>query len=106
MSISVKIPTPLRKATNGAALVNADAANVRELIDALESQFPGMRERLCDEDGSLRRFVNVFVGDEDIRFLEGLETALDEGAEVSIVPAVAGGSASKTEAVDPHRSGP
>jgi sulfur-carrier protein len=91
MNVSVKVPTPLRKVTNGAALVNADAGNVRELIAELERQFPGMQERLCDEDGALRRFVNVFVGDEDIRFLEGLETALEEGAEVSIVPAVAGG---------------
>jgi molybdopterin synthase sulfur carrier subunit len=91
MNVSVKVPTPLRKVTNGASLVNADAANVRELIAELERQFPGMQERLCEEDGSLRRFVNVFVGDEDIRFLQGLETALEEGTEVSIVPAVAGG---------------
>jgi sulfur-carrier protein len=91
MNVSVKVPTPLRKVTNGVALVNADATNVREMIADLERQFPGMQERLCEEDGSLRRFVNVFVGDEDIRFLEGLETALEEGAEVSIVPAVAGG---------------
>jgi sulfur-carrier protein len=91
MSVSVKVPTPLRKVTNGASQVSADAANVRELIEELERQFPGMRERLCDEDGSLRRFVNVFVGDEDIRFLEGIETPLDEGAQVSIIPAVAGG---------------
>jgi len=91
LSVSVKVPTPLRKVTNGASQVTADAANVRELIEALEGQFPGMRERLCDDDGSLRRFVNVFVGDEDIRFLQGLDTALEEGVEVSIVPAVAGG---------------
>jgi molybdopterin synthase sulfur carrier subunit len=91
VSVSVKIPTPLRKVTSGEANVNADGANVRELIEDLERQFPGMRERLCDDDGSLRRFVNVFVGDEDIRFLQGLETELESGAEVSIVPAVAGG---------------
>ena len=100
MSVSVRVPTPLRKVTNGVAMVNADAANVREMIEDLERQFPGMRERLCEEDGSLRRFVNVFVGDEDIRFLQGLETALEEGAEVSIVPAVAGGSGLSSEAVD------
>ena len=98
MSVQVKIPTPLRKVSNGAAQASADAANVRELIDDLERQFPGMRERLCDEDGSLRRFVNVFVGDEDIRFLQGLETELEEGAEVSIVPAVAGGSGAVSRA--------
>ena len=91
MSVSVKVPTPLRKVTNGASMVDAEASNIRELIDALEAQYPGMRDRLCDEDGALRRFVNVFVGDEDIRFLEGIETALEDGAEVSIVPAVAGG---------------
>ena len=91
MSVSVKVPTPLRKVTNGASMVDAEGSNIRELIDALEAQYPGMRDRLCDEDGALRRFVNVFVGDEDIRFLEGIETALEDGAEVSIVPAVAGG---------------
>ena len=91
MSASVKIPTPLRKVTNGESLVTTEGANVREMIADLERQFPGMRERLCDDDGSLRRFVNVFVGDEDIRFMEGLDTALEEGAKVSIVPAVAGG---------------
>ena len=91
MSASVKIPTPLRKVTNGEANVSAVGANVRELIDDLERQFPGMRERLCDDDGSLRRFVNVFVGDEDIRFMDGLDTALEDGVHVSIVPAVAGG---------------
>ena len=93
MSASVKIPTPLRKVTNGESLVTVEGSNVREMIEELERQFPGMRERLCDDDGALRRFVNVFVGDEDIRFLEGLETTLEEGAQVSIVPAVAGGRA-------------
>ncbi|MFY9588098.1 MAG: ubiquitin-like small modifier protein 1 [Actinomycetota bacterium] len=91
MSAAVKIPTPLRKVTNGEANVTAVGANVRELIDDLERQFPGMRERLCDDDGALRRFVNVFVGDEDIRFMDGLDTALEDGVQVSIVPAVAGG---------------
>jgi sulfur-carrier protein len=93
VSASVKIPTPLRKVTNGESLVTVEGANIREMIEELERQFPGMRERLCDDDGALRRFVNVFVGDEDIRFLEGLETTLEEGAQVSIVPAVAGGAA-------------
>jgi molybdopterin synthase sulfur carrier subunit len=91
MSVSVKIPTPLRRVTNGVSEVAGAGANVRELIEDLERQFPGMRERLCDETGALRRFVNVFVGDEDIRFLEGIETPLEEGAQVSIIPAVAGG---------------
>jgi sulfur-carrier protein len=91
VSVSVKIPTPLRRVTNGASTVEAGGGNVRELIEDLERQFPGMRERLCDETGAIRRFVNVFIGDEDIRFLEGIETPLDEGAQVSIIPAVAGG---------------
>jgi molybdopterin synthase sulfur carrier subunit len=91
VSVSVKIPTPLRRVTGGVADVSAAGGTVRELIEDLERQFPGMRERLCDETGALRRFVNVFVGDEDIRFLEGIETAIEEGAQVSIIPAVAGG---------------
>jgi molybdopterin synthase sulfur carrier subunit len=91
VSVSVKIPTPLRRVTGGVADVSAAGGTVRELIEDLERQFPGMRERLCDETGALRRFVNVFVGDEDIRFLEGIETAIEEGAHVSIIPAVAGG---------------
>ena len=91
MSVSVKIPTPLRRVTGGVAQVDGNGATVRELIEDLERRFPGMRERLCDETGALRRFVNVFVGDEDIRFLEGIETPLEEGAQVSIIPAVAGG---------------
>jgi molybdopterin synthase sulfur carrier subunit len=77
--------------TGGVADVSAAGGTVRELIEDLERQFPGMRERLCDETGALRRFVNVFVGDEDIRFLEGIETSIEEGAQVSIIPAVAGG---------------
>ena len=91
MSVSVKIPTPLRRVTNGASTVEAGGGNVRELIEDLERQFPGMRERLCDETGAIRRFVNVFIGDEDIRFLEGIDTPITEGAQVSIIPAVAGG---------------
>lgn len=77
--------------TNGVSETSVDATNVREMIQALDGQFPGMRERLCDEDGSVRRFVNVFVGDEDIRFLQGLDTPIPAGTQVSIVPAVAGG---------------
>lgn len=91
MSVSVKIPTPLRRVTGGESNVEGSGGNVRELIEDLERQFPGMRDRLCDETGALRRFVNIFVGDEDIRFLEGIETALEDGAQVSIIPAVAGG---------------
>jgi len=91
MNVSVRIPTPLRTVTKGAAEVTLDASNVREMLAALEAQFPGARERLCEESGEIRRFVNVFVGDEDIRFLQGLDTPLSEGTQVSIIPAVAGG---------------
>jgi molybdopterin synthase sulfur carrier subunit len=92
MSVSVRIPTPLRKVSGGASEVKVDAATVREMIEDLERQYPGMRERLCDDTGAVRRFVNVFVGDEDIRFMQGVETRLEEGTQVSIIPAVAGGN--------------
>ncbi len=92
MAVTVRIPTPLRKLTNEQETVTADeSSSLAELIDALEQQHPGLKERLCDETGELRRFVNVYVNGEDVRFLSGLETPIEEGAEVSIVPAVAGG---------------
>ncbi|MDQ6982011.1 MAG: ubiquitin-like small modifier protein 1 [Mariprofundus sp.] len=91
MSVSVRIPTPLRKLTGGADEVSIEGANVGEIIDNLEAAHPGLKERLCDEAGEIRRFVNVYVNDEDVRFLEGRATALKDGDEVSIVPAIAGG---------------
>jgi molybdopterin synthase sulfur carrier subunit len=92
MAITVRIPTPLRKLTNEQDTVIAnESGTLAQLIDALEQQFPGLKERLCDEQGELRRFVNVYVNGEDVRFLSGLETAIEAGAEVSIVPSVAGG---------------
>ena len=91
MSITVRIPTPLRAATGGVSEVQVDASTVREMVAALEQQHPGIRERICEDTGEIRRFVNVFVGDEDIRFLQGLETPTPEGTQVSIIPAVAGG---------------
>ena len=87
----VKIPTPLRKLTNQQAEVEASGSTIREMVDDLERQFPGFKERMCDEKGDLRRFVNVYVGEEDIRFLDGLDTKIPEGEQVSIIPAVAGG---------------
>jgi molybdopterin synthase sulfur carrier subunit len=92
VSVSVRIPTPLRRVTDGAAEVEAQGSSIRELIEDLERRYPGMRERLCDDAGEVRRFVNIFVGDEDIRFLSGIETPLQDGTQISIVPAVAGGS--------------
>ena len=91
MSVIVRIPTQLRNLSGGDAEVSVEAATVAEALKALDAQHPGFGERLFDESGSLRRFVNVFVADEDIRFLDGLDTAVAEGQTVSIVPAVAGG---------------
>ncbi len=95
MPIAVRIPTPLRKLTNEQDVVTANPpeadGTLAQLIDALEREFPGLKERLCDETGELRRFVNVYVNGEDVRFLSGLQTTIATGAEVSIVPAVAGG---------------
>jgi molybdopterin synthase sulfur carrier subunit len=91
MSVTVRIPTPLRKLTNELDVVSGDGGTLMACIDSLEEQYPGLKERLCDEAGELRRFVNVYVNGEDVRFLSGLETALSAGDEVSIVPAVAGG---------------
>ncbi len=91
MSVTVRIPTPLRKLTNELDIVSGDGGTLIACIDSLEEQYPGLQERLCDEAGELRRFVNVYINGEDVRFLAGLETALSAGDEVSIVPAVAGG---------------
>ncbi|MFN4131569.1 MAG: MoaD/ThiS family protein [Caldimicrobium sp.] len=92
MKVKVRIPTPLLSLTNGQKEVFAEGSTLKEVIEDLERQFPGMKERLCDEEGNLRRFINFFVNDEDIRFLQGEETPLKDGDIVSIVPAIAGGS--------------
>ena len=91
MSVNVRIPTPLRKLTGGSDEVSIEATNIGELIDNLEAAHAGLKERLCDDAGEIRRFVNVYVNDEDVRFLDGRNTALKDGDEVSIVPAIAGG---------------
>ncbi len=92
MPVTVRIPTPLRKLTNEQDSVTTnDGGTLAQHIDSLEEQHPGLKERICDETGELRRFVNVYVNGEDVRFLSGLETPIEAGAEVSIVPAVAGG---------------
>jgi MoaD family protein len=88
---TVRIPTPLRKLTQGKEEVTAQGKNVGELIADLEKRYPGLKERICDEKGAIRRFVNIFVKDEDIRFLQNLETPIKDADEVSIVPAIAGG---------------
>ncbi|MBI4340540.1 MAG: MoaD/ThiS family protein [Chloroflexi bacterium] len=91
MGVTIRIPGPLRRVTNGAPTVQLEAANVQESIDALEGQFPGIKERLCDENGDLRYFVNIYLNGEDVRFLQGVKTPIATGDELSIVPAVAGG---------------
>ena len=91
MSATVRIPTILRTYTAGAGEVTADGGNLTELLDSLETNHKGIRARILDDAGQLRRFVNVYVGDEDVRFSGGLEAPVPEGAKVSIIPAVAGG---------------
>lgn len=92
MMVRVRVPTPLRKFTNGADEVDAQGNNVRSLVEDLDQRFPGIKERICDESGKIRRFVNVYVNGDDIRFLQNLETSLKEGDNISIVPAIAGGA--------------
>jgi sulfur-carrier protein len=91
MSVTVRIPTQLRTLTGGAGEVETDGASVGEVLKALDAGHPGLGDRLFDESGNLRRFVNVFLADEDVRFLDGLATAVTPGQTLSIVPAVAGG---------------
>lgn len=93
--IKVRIPAPLQKITQNKQEVSLEAANIKEVISELENQFPGMKERLLDESGKIRRFINFYVNDEDIRFLKQDETPLSDGNEVSIIPAIAGGSGVK-----------
>ncbi len=88
----VRIPTPLRALTKGSAEVQAKGDSVAAIVEDLERQFPGLRERLVDEGGELRRFINIYVNEEDIRFLDGKKTALKASDQVSIVPAIAGGA--------------
>ena len=91
MAVTVRIPTPLQRLTNGQGEVTCEGGTVSELLNNLEQQFPGVKERICDEQGQLRRFVNVFVNEEDIRFLQGDQTVVKDGDDVSIIPAIAGG---------------
>lgn len=90
MAVKVRIPTPLQKLT-GQGEVETSAANIKDMIAQLEKSYPGIKDRICDETGKVRRFVNVYLNEEDIRFLNQEETALKDGDEVSIVPAIAGG---------------
>ena len=92
MPAKVRIPAPLRKLTKDQAVVEVQGKTIQELLASLEKDFPGLKERICDESGQIRRFVNIFVNGEDIRFKEGPATQVAEGAEVSIIPAIAGGA--------------
>ncbi|AFY60213.1 MoaD/ThiS family protein [Synechococcus sp. PCC 6312] len=91
MSVKVLIPTPLQKLTRDQAMLECHATSISELLDSLEEDCPGIKGRLCDESGQLRRFINFYVNNEDIRFLDGPQTPLQDGDEVSIIPAIAGG---------------
>jgi len=90
--IKVRIPTPLRTLTKGQGEIEAKGGSIAEMIEHLNGAHPGLKDRLCDEKGELRRFVNIYVNEEDIRFLKGKDTVLKDGDEVSIIPAIAGGA--------------
>ena len=92
MSVLVRIPTPLRAVTKGQGELQAEATNIQELIDRLDKDYTGIKARLCEEDGNIRRFINVYVNEEDIRFLGGASYAFQDGDEVLLVPSIAGGS--------------
>jgi len=92
MAVKVRIPSPLQKVTGGQSEVTGEGGKLSEVIDSLESQYPGLKEKICDADGKIRRFVNIYVNDEDIRFLQAEETSVTESDEISIIPAIAGGT--------------
>ncbi len=91
MSVSVRVPTILRTYTNGESEVSADGTNLAEVLDDLDSNYSGIKGRILDDDGKLRRFVNVYVGNDDVRFLDDLATPTPDGTQISVIPAVAGG---------------
>jgi len=91
MSVQVRIPTILRNYTSGESEVTADGSTLAQVIDDLEGSYPGIKSRILDEQGQIRRFVNVYVGNDDVRFLDALQTPTQDGAQVSVIPAVAGG---------------
>ena len=101
MGVLIRIPTPLRRMTNGLDKVQTEAADLAELIQKLDTDYPGFKARLLDDAGELRYFVNIYLNGEDVRFLKGLQTSIASGDEVSIVPAVAGGSRLGTSAPVP-----
>jgi len=92
MAVKVRIPTPLMKLTDNKSEVTAEGSTISDIFNDLEAQFSGIKDRICEENGSPRRFINIYVNEEDIRFLDGDKTAVKEGDEISIIPAIAGGS--------------
>ena len=91
MPVKVRIPTPLMKLTNNQAEISAEGGTIADILNNLESQFAGIKERICEENGTPRRFINIYLNEEDIRFLEGEKTPIKDGDEISIIPAIAGG---------------
>lgn len=91
MEVTVRVPAPLQKLTQSQTEVKVSGVNIRELIEDLEKKFPGIKERICEETGKIRRFINIYVNEEDVRFLQQEETPLKDGDEISIIPAIAGG---------------
>ncbi len=92
MSVKVRIPTPLMKLTNNQAEISAEGATIADILNNLESQFAGIKERICEESGTPRRFINIYLNEEDIRFLDGEKTKIKDGDDISIIPAIAGGT--------------
>jgi len=92
MPVKVRIPTPLMKLTNNQAEISAEGETIADILNNLESQFAGIKERICEENGTPRRFINIYLNEEDIRFLEGEKTQIKDGDEISIIPAIAGGA--------------
>ena len=90
-NVKVRIPTPLQRLTSGESEIAGSGETIKDVIDALEVKFPGFKERLYDEEGKLRRFINIYVNEEDIRFLDGENTKLSDGDDISVIPAIAGG---------------
>ena len=100
MPVTVRIPTPLRKLTDNRSEIEIDGETVESLIGNMEASYPGIKDRLCDESGKVRRFINIYINEEDIRFLDGTDTAVKTGDRVSIVPAIAGGLHGPTDPRD------
>ncbi len=92
MAVKVRIPTPLMKLTNNQSEVSAEGGTIADILNNLESQYTGIKERICEESGAPRRFINIYLNEEDIRFMDGEKTSVKEGDEISIIPAIAGGN--------------